>query len=89
MLRHSSIKPNVGLFVEFEQTLLIHNELGHCIGYQVQIEGKTFYGEGSTAKIAKGLAAQDALTYIKVKSFNVSVIILRFIQAQILHIGPK
>ena len=51
---------------EFQQTLLIHNELGNCIGYQVQIGDRTFYGEGSTAKIAKGLAAKDALTYIKV-----------------------
>ena len=50
----------------FEQTLLIHNEKGHCFGYQVKVQDKTFYGEGSTAKIAHGLAAQDALSYFKV-----------------------
>ena len=63
-----SLKPL--LPTEFQQTLLIHNELGNCIGYQVQIGDRTFYGEGSTAKIAKGLAAKDALTYIKVLPLN-------------------
>ena len=51
---------------EFEQTLLVQNELGHAHGFQVKIEDKNFYGEGSSMKIAKGLAALDALTYIKV-----------------------
>ena len=48
--------------------MFMHNELGHAHGYQVTVEGKNFYGEGSSLKIAKGLAALDALTWIKVCS---------------------
>lgn len=46
--------------------MLMQNELGHALGFQIEVEGKTFYGEGTTVKNAKGLAALDALTYLKV-----------------------
>ena len=46
--------------------MMMNNSLGSAHGYQVKVDGKSFYGEATTSKAAKGIAALDALNYLQV-----------------------